>query len=86
MLVRATAVTTGGAFSLFEELRPLTDTPMHVHAHEDELFYVLGGEHVFVVGARLHPCSTDPTARATGRWRRRAPRSSTASNYSSPSQ
>ena len=41
MLVRATAVTTGGAFSLFEELRPLTDTPMHVHAHEDELFYVL---------------------------------------------
>ena len=50
MLVRATAETTGGAFSPFEELPPLTDTPVHVHAHEDELFYVLEGEHVFVVG------------------------------------
>ena len=29
--------------------RPL-DTPLHVHANEDELFYVLEGEHVFRCG------------------------------------
>jgi mannose-6-phosphate isomerase-like protein (cupin superfamily) len=50
ILMRATAETTGGAFTLFEEVPPLADTPMHVHAHEDELFYVLEGDHVFVVG------------------------------------
>jgi quercetin dioxygenase-like cupin family protein len=50
MLVRATAESTGGAFSMFEELPPMADTPMHVHANEDELFYVLEGEHLFRVG------------------------------------
>jgi mannose-6-phosphate isomerase-like protein (cupin superfamily) len=49
ILIRASAATTGGAFSLFEENEPV-DTPPHVHAHEDELFYVLEGEHVFRVG------------------------------------
>ena len=48
-LVRADAATTGGAFSIVEELEPL-DTPRHVHENEDELFYVLEGEHVFEVG------------------------------------
>ena len=28
------------------------DTPLHVHEHEDELFYVLEGEHIFEVGER----------------------------------
>jgi quercetin dioxygenase-like cupin family protein len=41
---------TGGAFALLEELPPLLDTPLHVHRDEDELFYVLEGEHVFQVG------------------------------------
>jgi mannose-6-phosphate isomerase-like protein (cupin superfamily) len=50
MLVRATAESTGGAFSMFEELPPMADTPLHVHANEDELFYVLEGEHLFRVG------------------------------------
>ena len=27
---------------------------MHVHAHEDELFCVLEGQHVFVVGDEVH--------------------------------
>ena len=45
----ATAQDTGGALTLFEEREP-TDTPLHVHAHEDELFCVLEGEHVFRVG------------------------------------
>jgi mannose-6-phosphate isomerase-like protein (cupin superfamily) len=50
ILVRASAKTTGGAFTVFEELPPMLDTPLHVHEHEDELFYVLEGEHVFQVG------------------------------------
>ena len=39
----------GGAFTIFEENESV-DTPLHVHEHEDELFYVLEGEHVFQVG------------------------------------
>ena len=53
VLVRATAASTGGAFSLFEEKEPV-DTPLHVHEHEDEAFYVLEGEHEFQVGERTH--------------------------------
>jgi mannose-6-phosphate isomerase-like protein (cupin superfamily) len=49
ILVKASADTTGGAFAVFEENEPV-DTPLHVHANEDELFYVLEGEHVFQVG------------------------------------
>jgi mannose-6-phosphate isomerase-like protein (cupin superfamily) len=48
-VIRASAETTGGAFSITEEIDPL-DTPLHVHEREDELFYVLEGEHVFQVG------------------------------------
>lgn len=55
ILVRASAESTGGAFSLFEEVPPLVDTPLHVHANDDELFYILEGEHVIQVGEReLH--------------------------------
>ena len=49
IVVKASADTTGGAFTIFEENDPV-DTPLHVHQHEDELFYVLEGEHVFQVG------------------------------------
>jgi mannose-6-phosphate isomerase-like protein (cupin superfamily) len=49
VVIRASAETTGGAFSIIEEIDPL-DTPLHVHEREDELFYVLEGEHVFQVG------------------------------------
>ena len=48
-LVKASAETTGGSFSIVEEVAPL-DTPQHVHANEDELFVVLEGEHEFTVG------------------------------------
>ena len=48
-MIKASADTTGGAFTVFEERDPV-DTPLHVHEHEDELFYVLEGEHVFQVG------------------------------------
>jgi mannose-6-phosphate isomerase-like protein (cupin superfamily) len=50
ILVRVRAEATGGAFTLFEEVPPMLDTPLHVHQNEDELFYVLEGEHVFRVG------------------------------------
>jgi mannose-6-phosphate isomerase-like protein (cupin superfamily) len=48
-LVKASTETTAGGFSIIEEVDPL-DTPLHVHANEDELFYVIEGEHVFRVG------------------------------------
>ena len=48
-VIRASADATDGAFSILEEIAPL-DTPLHVHEREDELFYVLEGEHVFQVG------------------------------------
>jgi mannose-6-phosphate isomerase-like protein (cupin superfamily) len=38
------------AFSIWEELPPLLDTPLHVHAHEDELFQIIDGRHVFQCG------------------------------------
>jgi mannose-6-phosphate isomerase-like protein (cupin superfamily) len=51
ILVKASADSTGGTLTVFEENQPV-DTPLHVHEHEDELFYVLEGEHVFQVGER----------------------------------
>jgi len=48
-LVKASSETTAGAFAIIEEVDPL-DTPLHIHANEDELFYVIEGEHVFQVG------------------------------------
>jgi mannose-6-phosphate isomerase-like protein (cupin superfamily) len=45
VVLKATAESTGGALTVFEELPPLQDTPAHVHAREDEAFYILEGEH-----------------------------------------
>lgn len=53
-LVKASTETTAGAFAILEEIDPL-DTPLHVHANEDELFYVIEGEHVFRVGEETFP-------------------------------
>jgi mannose-6-phosphate isomerase-like protein (cupin superfamily) len=50
VVVRASAETTGGAFSIIEEVPPMADTPLHVHANEDEVFYVLEGEHIVQCG------------------------------------
>ncbi len=55
ILIRVSAEASGGAFTLFEEVPPLADTPLHVHEREDELFYVLEGEHVFQVGDEEFP-------------------------------
>ncbi len=48
-VVKASADTTGGAFTIIEEIAPL-DTPLHVHKDEDEVWYVLEGEHVIQIG------------------------------------
>ena len=50
IVVKASGDSTGGSMSVFEEVPPLVDTPLHVHEHEDELFLPLEGEHVFQVG------------------------------------
>jgi len=52
MVVRASADTTGGSFTLLDELPPLLDTSSHVHSREDEMYYVIEGEHVFVCGGQ----------------------------------
>ncbi len=54
LLVKASAESTGGAFAIIEEIEPL-DTPLHVHSNEDELFYVIEGEHVFRIGEDEFP-------------------------------
>ena len=54
ILVRVPSEATGGALSIIEEAPPLLDTPLHVHRNEDELFYVLEGEHVYQVGDDEH--------------------------------
>lgn len=53
IVLRATAESTNGALSVFEEGDPV-DTPLHVHEYEDELFFVLDGEHVIRVGDAEH--------------------------------
>jgi mannose-6-phosphate isomerase-like protein (cupin superfamily) len=50
ILVRVSSDESGSAFTLFEEVPPLADTPLHVHRDEDELFYILEGDHVIRVG------------------------------------
>ncbi len=54
IVVKASGDSTGGSMSVFEEVPPLVDTPLHVHEHEDELFLPLEGEHVFQVGDAEH--------------------------------
>ena len=54
IVVHAGAEDTGGAFSVMEEVPPLSDTPLHMHADEDEFFYAVEGEHVITVGEREH--------------------------------
>jgi mannose-6-phosphate isomerase-like protein (cupin superfamily) len=50
ILVRTSAEDSGGAITVLEEVPPMLDTPLHVHSREDELFYVLEGEHIVTRG------------------------------------
>ena len=58
-LIKASADTTNGAFTIVEETAPL-DTPSHVHEHEDELFYVLEGEHLIEVAGEAFRVAGGP--------------------------
>lgn len=49
IIVKVSGASTGGKLSVVEEVDPL-DTPLHVHSKEDELWYILEGEHIFQVG------------------------------------
>jgi mannose-6-phosphate isomerase-like protein (cupin superfamily) len=48
-IVKIAADMTGGAFSIIEEADPL-DTPPHIHRNEDELWYIIEGEHKIWIG------------------------------------
>lgn len=51
----ATARDTGGAFALAEvQVRAGAEPPPHVHANEEESFYVLEGDVEFTVGEETH--------------------------------
>jgi mannose-6-phosphate isomerase-like protein (cupin superfamily) len=50
ILVRTSGEDSGGAITVVEEVPPMLDTPLHVHSKEDEVFYVLEGEHVVTRG------------------------------------
>lgn len=44
---------TGGAYYVFEAVTPPGGgVPPHVHQHEDEVIYVLGGEYEFMLGSK----------------------------------
>jgi mannose-6-phosphate isomerase-like protein (cupin superfamily) len=43
--------------AVFEEIPPLTDVAQHVHEREDELYYILDGEHEFTCGGRTFKLS-----------------------------
>ena len=49
----ATAEQTGGSIGIFEGISPPADgPPRHIHYGSDELFYILDGEFLFLVGER----------------------------------
>ena len=61
IIVKATAENTAGSLTVFEEVPPLGDVGLHIQHNEDEIYYVLEGEHDFVCGEqtfRLGPGGT----------------------------
>jgi mannose-6-phosphate isomerase-like protein (cupin superfamily) len=50
VVIRVSAEDSGGAMTVLEEVPPMVDTPLHFHSREDELFYVVEGEHVIPRG------------------------------------
>jgi quercetin dioxygenase-like cupin family protein len=55
LTIKATAEETGGAFLLFEDLMAQgKTTPLHVHANEDEVLYVLEGEILVHIDGKDH--------------------------------
>jgi mannose-6-phosphate isomerase-like protein (cupin superfamily) len=50
ILLKTSSEDSGGAITVLEEGQPMLDTPLHVHSKEDELFYILEGEHIVIRG------------------------------------
>jgi quercetin dioxygenase-like cupin family protein len=60
-IYKATANDTGHQFSVWESIVPPgAGTPAHTHTHEDEAFYVLGGEVLFEVEGTADPLRLGP--------------------------
>jgi quercetin dioxygenase-like cupin family protein len=65
MTVKATGASTGGAYSLLEQVvTPAGNPPVHVHNDHDEAFYVLAGEIDVWVGDEHARCVTGTFALA----------------------
>lgn len=59
--VKATGEQTGGALGLLEHVVPPgAGSPWHVHHNEDECFYVLEGEILFIVGNEQQRITAGP--------------------------
>ena len=54
IVIKVSAEDSGGAMTVLEEVPPMVDTPLHVHSREDELFYIVEGEHIITLGQREH--------------------------------
>jgi quercetin dioxygenase-like cupin family protein len=55
MTIKARAETTSGSFSALENVVPPKEgPPLHLHRHEDEMYYVLDGELRFKLAGTLH--------------------------------
>ncbi len=54
VVVRVSAEDSGGAMTVIEEVEPISDTPLHVHSREHELFYIVEGEHIITLGEAEH--------------------------------
>jgi Cupin domain len=55
ILVLTSADDPDGAIAVLEESQPMLDTPLHVHSKEDELIYVLAGQHIVTRGEEEFP-------------------------------
>lgn len=54
IVVRVSAEDSAGAMTVIEEIEPISDTPLHVHGREHELFYIVEGEHIITLGEQEH--------------------------------
>ncbi len=59
--IKATGEQTGGALALIEHvIPPGAGSPWHVHHNEDESFYVIEGEILFIIGDEQQRITADP--------------------------
>ena len=63
MRLLATAVGTGGRFTVFEQVTPVGwGPPRHIHSREDEIFYILDGAYELHVGDERKTVSSGASA------------------------